>query len=550
MATGRHRSRNGLVNLNDGDRPGRHREIWGDERRAAIGLSRVRAQPQGPDWPLDSSPITASMPPRSADYAPTRDGSVAAPTVRGGAASASPILLLLLDNGPSVRVRCIDLVDRFDRFDIDRSNVVELDLDDDRAGSGPDQRHRVPDVGARLSDLPTAAALDEADEQYNEDAVNLTTTRTELAATQSAIDPAKSKLAEERDRLRQVAIESYVGSGSSDAIAELFATPSSASQTQYLRAARGGKCGHRRGQGRGRSAAAPGPQSKLQSEQQTETAQLTSENQARASAVAASNQAEATLNQVQGTLAQEIAQQAATGAPAAAQQAAQANTAGAEEAAAAAPRRPRRWRARWAGAAPPPRRPRPPPTRHPGRPRAPDPSATETSRTRPAWPPSTGRWSTGGALRLGRCQRLGSRLLRTHHAGLGPGRRVTAAFGGRSVHGHAAREPVRSRAGRPPLLRPRRVGHRPRRHVRRSNARRTSDRYGVERSSRPPTREPWSRSIRSGTSVSLVPASRKNEAQQDDRRSRSGRHAQAPSARCPHRVRPAPTGALHPTGTS
>jgi cell wall-associated NlpC family hydrolase len=180
-------------------------------------------------------------------------------------------------------------------------------------------------------------ALDEADEQYNEDVVDLTTTKTELAATQSAIDEAKLRLSQERDRLREVAITSYVGSSSSDAIAQLFASPSSASQTQYLYEQLGAgnvvsvvekvKAGQRQ---------LRTTQSKLQSEQQTETIQLAAENQARTSAVAANNQAEATLNQVQGTLAQEIAQQAAAEATAAAQQAAQANTTAAKQAAAAA----------------------------------------------------------------------------------------------------------------------------------------------------------------------------------------------------------------------
>ncbi len=180
-------------------------------------------------------------------------------------------------------------------------------------------------------------ALDEADEQYNEDVVNLTTTKSELAATQSSIEAAKSRLDQERDRLRRVAIESYVGSSSSDAIAELFASPNSDSQTRYLYEQLGAgnvvavveqvKAGQRQLRTR---------QSKLQVEQQTETTQLAAENQARSSAVAANDQAETTLSQVQGTLAQEIAQQAAAEAAAAAQQAAQADSASAKQAAAAA----------------------------------------------------------------------------------------------------------------------------------------------------------------------------------------------------------------------
>ena len=77
-------------------------------------------------------------------------------------------------------------------------------------------------------------------------------------------------------------------------------------------------------------------QSKLLSEQQAETNQLSQENQARSAAAAASALSEATLTQVQGTLAQQIAQQAAAQAANAAQAASSATTARAAQAAAAA----------------------------------------------------------------------------------------------------------------------------------------------------------------------------------------------------------------------
>ena len=179
-------------------------------------------------------------------------------------------------------------------------------------------------------------ALDEADEQYNQDVVNLGTTRSELNTTQSAVTATKSKLDHEHALLRQAAIASYVSSTSSDALAEIFAAPDNASQTRDLYAHLGAQniaevvSRVATGQRQLRTT-----ESKLQAEQQTETAQLTQEGQARAGAEAANAQAEATLAQVKGTLAQEVVQQAAAEAATAAQQAAGSGNPAAREAAAA-----------------------------------------------------------------------------------------------------------------------------------------------------------------------------------------------------------------------
>ena len=339
MAAGRHRSRNELVNLND-RRPFQVGTVRSEETSArlpstchASGLSR---KARTGHWTGRRSPRACLLAVLTALLLGA--GALAAPAVRGGAAWASPTSS---SSSSTADPASGSGASTSSTGSTGSTSTAATSSNSTSTTTEPDQA-QINATESQISALDSQIsqqqqALDEADEQYNEDAVNLTTTRTELAATQSAIDTAKSRLAEERDRLRQVAIESYVGSSSSDAIAELFATPSSASQTQYLYEQLGAgnvvtvvdkvKAGQRQ---------LRATQSKLQSEQQTETAQLTSENQARASAVAASNQAEATLSQVQGTLAQEIAQQAATEAQAAAQQAAQANTAGAKEAAAAA----------------------------------------------------------------------------------------------------------------------------------------------------------------------------------------------------------------------
>lgn len=179
-------------------------------------------------------------------------------------------------------------------------------------------------------------ALDQDDEQYNQDVVTLSTTRSELVATQSAAAADRSKLAQERAQLRQAAVASYVGSSSSDAVAELFAAPGSAAQTRQLYEQLSAsnvesivdkvESGQRQ---------LHSTETKLQAEQQMETAQLAGEVQARDAAATASGQSEATLAQVQGTLAQEVAQQAAAQAAAAAQQASQATTAAERQSAAA-----------------------------------------------------------------------------------------------------------------------------------------------------------------------------------------------------------------------
>jgi cell wall-associated NlpC family hydrolase len=179
------------------------------------------------------------------------------------------------------------------------------------------------------------AVLDQTDEQYNQAQVDLSSTKAQLQTTTTSIDAAKARLATERAHLAADAVQDYMGDTSSSAVAALFASPTSAAQTQAVYQQLGAtlvardvalvQAGQRK---------LLAVQTKLQGEQQTETDQLTAVDQARQSAETLSNQSEATLAQVKGTLATQIAQQAAAQAAAAAQTAATATTPGAAQAAA------------------------------------------------------------------------------------------------------------------------------------------------------------------------------------------------------------------------
>jgi peptidoglycan DL-endopeptidase CwlO len=178
--------------------------------------------------------------------------------------------------------------------------------------------------------------LDQADEHYDQIAVELTSTRAALAATQASIRAAKAKLTTERAHLAKDAVRSYIGDTSADAVASLFSAPTSGSQTRSLYEQVGvGNVVVDVKKVQGTQRQLDTTQSKLLSEQQTETTQLAAENQARQNASSAAALSEATLAQVKGTLAQEIAQQAAAQAAAAAAAAAAATTAGQKQAAAA-----------------------------------------------------------------------------------------------------------------------------------------------------------------------------------------------------------------------
>ncbi len=180
-------------------------------------------------------------------------------------------------------------------------------------------------------------SLDLADEQYNQAVVNLTSTRASLRTTSSAIAAITAKLSTERSNLRSDAIEAYIGDTSSAAVAQIFAAPTSNEQIRDLYEKLGaGNVARDVAQVQVDQQRLGDTKSKLLSEQQAETTQLSQENQARNNAAAASTLSEATLAQVQGTLAQQIAQQAATQAANAAQAASSATSAGAAQAAAAA----------------------------------------------------------------------------------------------------------------------------------------------------------------------------------------------------------------------
>jgi hypothetical protein len=77
-------------------------------------------------------------------------------------------------------------------------------------------------------------ALDEDDEQYNQAVVNLSTTRTSLQSTTVTIGAVRDKVALERADLQKDAVSDYVDDTSSASVAQLFAPPSSQSQTRGL----------------------------------------------------------------------------------------------------------------------------------------------------------------------------------------------------------------------------------------------------------------------------------------------------------------------------
>jgi hypothetical protein len=191
-------------------------------------------------------------------------------------------------------------------------------------------------------------ALDLADEQYNQAVVNLTGTQASLRSTLSAIAAITATLSSERSHLRGDAIEAYIGDTSSAAVAEIFAAPTSSAQISSVYQKLGaGNVARDVAKVQVDQQRLGDTKSKLLSEQQAETTQLTQENQARSDAAAASALSEATLAQVQGTLAQEIAQQAAAQAAIAAQTASSATTPGAAQAAAAAAAQAAQYGERW-----------------------------------------------------------------------------------------------------------------------------------------------------------------------------------------------------------
>ena len=178
--------------------------------------------------------------------------------------------------------------------------------------------------------------LDLADEQYNQAVVNLTSTRASLQTTSAAIAGITATLSTERSNLRGDAIDDYIGDTSSAAVAAIFAAPTSSEQIRSVYEKLGaGNVAREVATVQANQQRLGATKSKLLSEQQAETTQLSQEDQARNNATAASTRSEATLAQVQGTLAQQIAQQAAVQAANAAQAASSATTAGAAQAAAA-----------------------------------------------------------------------------------------------------------------------------------------------------------------------------------------------------------------------
>jgi cell wall-associated NlpC family hydrolase len=178
-------------------------------------------------------------------------------------------------------------------------------------------------------------SLDQADEQYNQAVVNLTSTRSSLQTTSSSIDAIKTKLTTERSHLRDDAIQAYIGDTSSEAVSQIFAAPNNQSQISDLYQEIGaGNVAHDVAEVQANQTALTETRTKLLAEQQRETAQAGQEDKARQSAAAASAASEATLTQVQGTLADQIAQQAAAQAAAAARSATAATTPAAAQAAA------------------------------------------------------------------------------------------------------------------------------------------------------------------------------------------------------------------------
>jgi cell wall-associated NlpC family hydrolase len=178
--------------------------------------------------------------------------------------------------------------------------------------------------------------LDQADEAYNQSVVDLTGTRASLRATTSSLQVIRARLSVERSNLRNDAVQAYIGDTSSAAVAEIFASPTSATQIRDLYEKIGaGNVADDVARVEDGQRQLDTTHTKLLAEQQAESAQLAQEDQTREAAAAASAQSESTLAQVKGTLAQEIAQQAAAAAQAAAQSASSATTPAAAQAAAA-----------------------------------------------------------------------------------------------------------------------------------------------------------------------------------------------------------------------
>jgi peptidoglycan DL-endopeptidase RipA len=193
---------------------------------------------------------------------------------------------------------------------------------------------QVAAIGSQISQQQKM--LDRADEQYNQAVVNLTATESALQATTASINAARAKLVTDRSHLRDAAIQSYIGATSTEAVAQIFAAPSSASQTQYLYEKLGaGNVAAEVAKVKAGQHELTATQSKLLAEQKAQNAQLDAENQTRQAASAASALSEATLAQIKGALAQQIAQQAAAQAAGAALTAASATTPAAKHAAAA-----------------------------------------------------------------------------------------------------------------------------------------------------------------------------------------------------------------------
>ncbi len=179
-------------------------------------------------------------------------------------------------------------------------------------------------------------ALSAADEAYNQAVVNLTATQSALSTTTASLSAARAKLDSARATLRNDVIQAYTSGSSDDAVAALFAAPTGGDQTRTLYERLSiGNLSAEVAAVQSRQRQLTSTESKLRSEQRSETAQLAAENKLRQSAVSASALSDATLAQVQGTLAQEIAQQAAAQAAAAAQTAASATTPAARQVAAA-----------------------------------------------------------------------------------------------------------------------------------------------------------------------------------------------------------------------
>jgi len=156
------------------------------------------------------------------------------------------------------------------------------------------------------------AVLDQADEAYNRSVVRAKATQASLQTTAASIAADRSLLDVERARLRDEAVQAYIGDSSSGAVAALFSSPTSTAQIRNLYSTISAanlaadvariNAGQR---------ALNATQSRLLVEQQSETAQLAHESLARQKAADISAQSVTTLGQVKGILAEEVAQQAA-----------------------------------------------------------------------------------------------------------------------------------------------------------------------------------------------------------------------------------------------